>query len=96
MLYSSLNSARQNEETFETRQEANENNEERVKLARSSAIGLHALDVEHHVDFDNPETLVKHLPLYGDYMHAQQWFNRHQLESFNLKDKPTQSVWKLL
>ncbi len=29
------------------------NNEERAKLERSSAIALHVLETEHHVDFNN-------------------------------------------
>ncbi len=36
------------------------NNEERTKLERSSAIALHVLETEHHVDFDNPEILSKY------------------------------------
>ncbi len=42
------------------------NNEERTKLECSSAIALHVLGTEHHVDFDNPEILSKYWPIYRD------------------------------
>ncbi len=48
------------------------NNEERTKLERSSAIALHVLETEHHVDFDNPEILSKYWPNYKDRINAEQ------------------------
>ncbi len=36
------------------------NSKERAKFERSSAIALHFLETEHHVDFDNPEILSKY------------------------------------
>ncbi len=42
-------------------------NEERKKLERSSALALHILETEHHVDFDNPEILSKNWSLYISY-----------------------------
>ncbi len=53
------------------------NNEERTKLERSSAIALHVLETERHVDFDNPEILSKYWPIYTERMNAEQWFISH-------------------
>ncbi len=69
------------------------NNEERTKLERSSAI---ALETEHHVDFDNPEILSKHWPIYRDRMNAEQWFISHQPEACYLKDKTMHPAWNLI
>ncbi len=44
----------------------------RTKLERSSAIALHVLETEHHVDINNPEILSKHWPIYRDRMNAEQ------------------------
>ncbi len=63
------------------------NNEESTKLERSSAIALHVLETEHHVDFDNPEILSKYWPFYRDRINAEQWFISHQPEACNLKGK---------
>ncbi len=56
------------------------NNEERTKLERSSAIVLHVLETEHHVDVDNPEILRKYWPIYRHRINAEQWFISHQSE----------------
>ncbi len=63
------------------------NKDERTKLERSSAITLHVLETEHHVDFDNPEILSKYWSIYRDRMNAEQWFISHQ--------KPKNSSFKL-
>ncbi len=63
------------------------NNEERLKLERSSAIAPHVLVSEHHVDFDNPEILSKYWPIYRDRINAKYWFISHQPEACNLKAK---------
>ncbi len=72
------------------------NNEERTKLERSSAIALHILETEHHVDFNNPEILSKHWPIYRDRMNAEQWFISHQPEACNLKGKTIHPAWNLI
>ncbi len=59
------------------------NNEERTLLDRSSAKGLHALETEHHVDFDNPEILSKYGPIYRDHTSAEQRFMSHQPKACN-------------
>ncbi len=46
--------------------------EERTKLERTSAIALHVLEIEHHVDFNNPENLSKYWPIYRDRINAEQ------------------------
>ncbi len=61
----------------------------RTKPERSSAIALHVLETEHHVDFDNPEILSKYWPIYRDRINAEQWFISHQPEACNLKGKTT-------
>ncbi len=61
------------------------NNDGRTKLKCSSAIALHVQETEHHVDFNNPEMLCMHLPIYRDRMNADQWLISHQLEACNLK-----------
>ncbi len=69
------------------------NNQERTKLERSSAIALHVLETEHHVDFDNPEILSKYWPIYRDRRNAEQWFISHQPEACNLKGKAIHPAW---
>ncbi len=59
--------------------------EERTKLERSSAIALHVLETEHHVECNNPEVLFKHWSIYSDRINAEQWFISHQPEACNLK-----------
>ncbi len=58
-----------------------------TKLERSSAIALHVLETEHHVDFDNSEILSKYWPIYRDRINAEQWSISHQPETCNLKGK---------
>ncbi len=72
------------------------NNEERTKLERSSAIALHVLETEHHVEFDNPEILSKYWPIYRVRINAEQWFISHQPEACNLKGKATHPAWNLI
>ncbi len=72
------------------------NNEERTKLDRSSAIALHVLETEHHVDFDNPEILPKYWPIYRDRINAEQCFIIHPPEACNLKGKTTHPAWNLI
>ncbi len=72
------------------------NNEERTKLERSSAIALHVLETDYHVDFNNPEILSKHWPIYRDRMNAEQWFISHQPEACNLKGKTIHPAWNLI
>ncbi len=72
------------------------NNEERTQLERSSAIPLHVLETEHHVDFDNPEILPKYWPISRDRKNAEQWFISHQPEACNLKGKTTHPAWNLI
>ncbi len=69
------------------------NNEEQAKLDCSSAIALHVLETELHVDFDNPEILSKYWPLYYYRINAEQWFIGHQPEACNLEGKTTHSAW---
>ncbi len=47
-------------------------NEKRTKLECSSAIALHVLETEHHVDFDNAEILSKYGPIYRDRINKEQ------------------------
>ncbi len=65
------------------------NNEERTKLERSSAVALHVLETEHHVDFDNPKILSKYWPIYGDRINSEKWFIRYHLDACNFEDKQT-------
>ncbi len=37
----------------------------------SSAIALNVLETEHHVDFENPEILLKYWPIYRDRINAE-------------------------
>ncbi len=60
-----------------------------TKIERSSAIALHVLETEHHLDFDNPEILSKYWPIYGHRIYAEQWFISHQLETCILKGRIT-------
>ncbi len=62
-----------------------ENNNERTKLERSSAMALHVLEIEHHVEFEHTEILSKYWPIYRDRINAEQWFISHQPEACNLK-----------
>ncbi len=54
------------------------NTEEQAKLERSSAIALHVLEIDHHMDFDNPEILSEYSPIYMDCINAEQQFISHQ------------------
>ncbi len=72
------------------------NNEERTKLESNSAIALHVLETEHHVDFENPEILSKYWPIYRDRINAEQWFISHLPEACNLKGKTTHPAWNLI
>ncbi len=65
------------------------NSEEPKNLERSSAIALHVLGTEHHMDFDNPEILYKYWPIYRERINAEQWFISHQPEACSLKGKTT-------
>ncbi len=47
------------------------NTEEQTKLERSSAIALHALETEYHVDFDNPEILSEYSPIYVNCINTE-------------------------
>ncbi len=68
--------------------ETQRNNEERIKLERSSAIALYVLETELHVVFDNPEVLSKYWPIYRDRISAGQWFISHHPEACNMGAKP--------
>ncbi len=72
------------------------NNEEQTKFERSSAIALHFLETEHHVDLDNPEILPKYWPIYRDRINAEQWFISHQPEACKLECKITHPAWNLV
>ncbi len=54
------------------------NTEEQTKLERSSAIALHVLETEYHVDFDHPEILLKYWAIYMNCKNAKQLFISHQ------------------
>ncbi len=54
------------------------NTEEQTKLERNSAIALHVLETEHHVDFDYPQILSKYLQMYAECINAEQLFISHQ------------------
>ncbi len=50
------------------------NNDELTKLEHSSAMALHVLENEHHVDFEHTEIPSKYWPIYRDRINAEQWF----------------------
>ncbi len=72
------------------------NNEDRTKLERNSAVALHVLEIEHRVDFDNPEILSKYWLIYRDRINADQWFVSHPSEACNLKGKTTHTAWNII
>ncbi len=69
------------------------NKDERTKLERSSAMALHVLETEHHVDFKHTEILSKYWPIYRDRINAEQWIISHPPEACNLKGKTAHSAW---
>ncbi len=70
--------------------------EDSTKLERSSAIALHVLETEHHVDFDNPEILSKYWPICRDRMNAEQWPISHQPDACNFEGKTINPAWNFI
>ncbi len=60
------------------------NTEEQIKLESSSAITQHVPEIDHHMDFDNPEILSGYSPIYVDCINAEQLFISHQWPQIGL------------
>ena len=72
------------------------NMDDRNKLERSSAIALHAIEMNHKVNFDEPEILSQNWQIYRERIAAEQWHIALEPSACNCQKKPLHPAWNTL